>query len=1134
MADDPWAVAEKQPIDEWSAVDKQPVAKPLSGAIANLGAGINESLAGLLGLPGDLAAGAQNLVTRGINAVAGTHLPTIEKPIVGSANIKKALGLIGANPDDVVVSDRGDWLARSLGQGFGSMVLPGVGSEAALASDAAETLSPVVTTILKTLRGNSETSALGNVAKNAVIGATSGAGQSAGEAIAPKGYEGVGGFLGSLLGGISPEAGKSAFEWAFRHPATKQVAADAILRSASDADQFKRDLHTPSENLAGVEGTPGEITNDAGILQAQNWARNQNPELFSQRAANNNAGRVRALEGIAPAAGLSPGELVTQHLSELDAAQKALEDAAGLHAEEARRQIGGGRDAEDIGASARGQIAGRYDPAMRMANAGITSAEGRVSTALDRMGGATVPEGDFDTPGQAHGANLRQFVQGGRQARAAEENRLWTIARQNGDLVFDHTPAIEAVADARGRINPEGGDQLTPAEDRLYSIISGWRGPQDFETIKAMRTNIGDATNAAYRAGDSQAGSRLRSVRAGLDRSIESAIDQRVSQENAAISAGQLDPSRSTAAGLQRLADNLAAERDQWKANRANGQRPPAAVADSGDRPGASVESGTAAVPGLPGAEVQAGEGRPGDPGVQGIPGASPDIGLGSTSERYADARAYTRETHGIFDDTPAGNVIARGPYGAPEKLPDSLVVRQFLNGKATEAEAVRNFETATGGRPEAINALHEAAMADLRAKALDENGRLIPGRLRTWLTNHDGILSVYPELRQRIGNVQQAQQQLSAVQALRDQLAERYATAMGDSNATVMKRYFQPGPKGADAMDAYIRETGNTPEAQRAMEDHIANSLFDRFARTGWTDGGYKGFLSQYQAALSRRPDILAKFDTAAKAQEAFAQATQKRIDVTKAFESGAARHWLNTDPNTAVSNALSVRSGNNPVQNMADLMALTKGDPAAVAGVKRAVRDWLMDKGMTGKEAGQSDTNWIRTQKMQDLINDNRAALAKVFNPEEMKTLDLLASSLKESDRSISGSKPPIGPGTARDIAADNRYGGRAQSLLKMLGQGALKVGTMTAGAHVGGVPGLIAGAFGSDIAKGIMSKSIADRQQAVRDLMVNALSDPNAMRLLLAHASPSNAETAVQRLARRMSQVTAATSARYMPAD
>lgn len=92
-------------------------------SIASQGlSGVNEGIAGVAGLPVDLATGALNLVPRGINALANTNLPTIQNPLLGSQWIKDRLGDIGAIGEQP--NTTGGQVARRVGESVGASVFP--------------------------------------------------------------------------------------------------------------------------------------------------------------------------------------------------------------------------------------------------------------------------------------------------------------------------------------------------------------------------------------------------------------------------------------------------------------------------------------------------------------------------------------------------------------------------------------------------------------------------------------------------------------------------------------------------------------------------------------------------------------------------------------------------------------------------------------------------------------------------------------------------------------------------------------------------------------------------------------------------------------------------------------------------
>lgn len=84
--------------------------------------GINEGIASTLGLPVDLTTMGLNLIPKGINAIANTDLPMIEKPFMGSDWFKGQMGdagMIYAPNDDGTAS----WTRRAA-QSVGSSLIP--------------------------------------------------------------------------------------------------------------------------------------------------------------------------------------------------------------------------------------------------------------------------------------------------------------------------------------------------------------------------------------------------------------------------------------------------------------------------------------------------------------------------------------------------------------------------------------------------------------------------------------------------------------------------------------------------------------------------------------------------------------------------------------------------------------------------------------------------------------------------------------------------------------------------------------------------------------------------------------------------------------------------------------------------
>lgn len=1098
--------------------------------------GINQGIAGLLGAPVDLLTGGANLIGRGVNAALGTDIQPLPAMPGGSESIKHLMGYVGANPDQNRPVSTSDRILQAIGTNAAGFAVPALGAEALLSRGVAAA-SPVARGVLNTLRGGGDMPATAaQTAKNTTaigaLGVPAGVGQVAGEDLAPSGHEALGGFAGAMLG-----AGMGALGTAGVRAGAAKIAgepvADQAVRQFTDAmtdphQTLGKIARGETPTLDGYQPTTANAVNDTGLLQLQNWARNRRPDLFNQRAAANNEKQVSALNTIAPPpdAVTPPVDIVRSRLADIDAQQASIEAAARAHAEKTLGDLGGTESPGIYGAEGQQAIRQNYEPAIGAAQSAEDAARARLVEGIQELGGQPAKDGQFDTLRQQYGSLLRNAVEQGRAARAAQEDALWAPINRSG-MKFDPVPTQQAVAIARADINPAGGDIITPAESRLYGVIDQWNGPQPVNNIKTMRTNISDAANVAFRAGDTAAGRRLLGVRSGLDASMDAAIDARVAADQAAVAAGTLDPTQALGATLLR-------ESHQWMAS-PPGQRSTAGVA-SGE-PGVGGGAGAAVSPdAMRGVSPVAGEaaqrraGATGNPELVGSPGE--DI-----AGQYARARAFTRETHRIFDDTPAGKALERGPYGQPNANPDSQIAGNFWNAKNSAPEAIRNFEEATGGSTKAKALLQDYAAHDLLAKSYaPATGTLNPKAYADWLKNHAAALDAYPELRAKFGTVRAAQQQVTALQAGRAALEDSFRKALGDAADTSMARYFRAGPAGDQAMANYLRETGASPGGIEAMTNYMAADLRAKAARSGEMNPAvYRNWIATHRPALERldaaHPGTLDRFNTAAAAQQTLADTAAARQQATKDFQTGAARFWLNSEPETAVTNVLSKRAGNDPAANIDAMMKLTANDPAARDGVKRAIVDWLMKKGQSGKEAGDTGTDYLRIQKMQDLINDNRKALAKAFTPQEMRTLDAVAESLKMSDRGISGSKAPIGPGTARDLIANAAMRGEPITALQAIRSGLMRVAAFGAGHVAGGVGGGVLGIVARDAGSGVMQALRAARTEQVHDLITAMILHPEIARTLTTRVTPQNFDAIGRRLARQLAVATATQGARYL---
>lgn len=259
---------------------------------------------------------------------------------------------------------------------------------------------------------------------------------------------------------------------------------------------------------------------------------------------------------------------------------------------------------------------------------------------------------------------------------------------------------------------------------------------------------------------------------------------------------------------------------------------------------------------------------------------------------------------------------------------------------------------------------------------------------------------------------------------------------------------------------------------------------------------GKYQSWLNRRAAALRAFPDTEQTLGNVAKAQETVdavtAASRQQRLD----FEKGAARHFLNAEPTQAVQSAL---GGKNPVGDMTELARLAKSDPAAEAGLKRAIAEYVERNFIGNADALKSDA-------FQTFINRSGPALAQVFDMAQMQAMRNIAADLKRSNLSIAGSKIPGQSNTMQDLMLSK---GRLSVLGAHLGGVATGAATGLAAYFIPGVgvaEAVLAGAGAGGMKRAIDNIKIAGAEK-LDVLRTEALLNPDIAATLLMKATPAN---------------------------
>lgn len=178
--------------------------KPQSNMLEQGMSGLNEGIAAGLGAPVDLATMGINATTRGINALAHTDIPQIEKPVGGTDTFRAILAPTIKPETD----DKGQQVVRRISQEVGAMLVPGAGPVAKSAKP------------------------LSTAAKEFIAALGSGTGAATAEQIAPN--NAFAEFAGQMVGGMTPSGIVRGMRKAAAAAPKAEVGLEE-LRNATDA-----------------------------------------------------------------------------------------------------------------------------------------------------------------------------------------------------------------------------------------------------------------------------------------------------------------------------------------------------------------------------------------------------------------------------------------------------------------------------------------------------------------------------------------------------------------------------------------------------------------------------------------------------------------------------------------------------------------------------------------------------------------------------------------------------------------------------------------------------------------------------------------------------------------------------------
>jgi hypothetical protein len=357
-----------------------------------------------------------------------------------------------------------------------------------------------------------------------------------------------------------------------------------------------------------------------------------------------------------------------------------------------------------------------------------------------------------------------------------------------------------------------------------------------FQQVKQLRSNIGAAERELRASpGNDQSLRRLGILKSSLDETISSAATQ----------AAQADPS---------VAQRLAAL--------GGGANDTSAFTMGGG--GGSSPGNAFAVYGEQGAGSAGGEGRSYAPGPGAMPAGVAAGGGGSVAGagglgnftpqslgKYLEARQATYNLKQTYGQGPVGQVLQAGRYGAPHNVQDAAVTGRFINSGAASPAAVAAYMNAVGGDANAVNAMREGLVSDLRNKGIVKpDGTINSNSFTTWQARHRDTIAQFPGLGDEFASTQRAQDALdratagrkAAREAFEDSAAGKFIGA--DPLKAVGHAFASPNPTGTFAGLANLVK--GHPDAEAGLRRAVVNHILEK-ARSSTPSGEANDFLKAH-----------------------------------------------------------------------------------------------------------------------------------------------------------------------------------------------------------------------------------------------------------------------------------------------
>jgi hypothetical protein len=680
--------------------------------------------------------------------------------------------------------------------------------------------------------------------------------------------------------------------------AQQQAAAESLHAASTNPTELQQNItqgitsegQRPTEGFTGpmpgqenggvlVEGskpTLAEVVPDHGVAQWQDALQTQNRDVFNARKADQTAARVSSLEKMrGEGTPEAVGDLFRQHLDDLEAAGDASISKAETEADARLQQAQ--TAAEEGVQKAQGEAEAGVQGAQGAADAAAQEARGKVRAATEEIGG-------FEDP-QAYGQKIRGSLEDAAVDSKKALGKLWDALKPYDKSKIAGGGIVKQVRAVRKEVNPKAGQVVTPQEDAIYSAVEGWKKDPTFGTLRDLNSQISEAQRALRMqfGNESRPMRRLGLLKESVRKAMQKTITDIAKQEQTPA-AGKAAPTSPLDAKIAGLVDEWYGSQNGSEAKTAEAGRNPAPSPEAGAAENAAAVSGVAPAEGAPtgGSGTAAGSagGEPAAAPAEPVkarraPPKPPQDFTDSARKAWNAANKGTVEHKSTFRQGAVGQALKEGRAGTPYQVQDSNVASIFFNSKDNSPENIRALVKASGGRTEAIEALQDAAAADLRANALNADGTMNPTRFEAWTKRNQKAIEAFPELQRKLNNARAAQRMLTEAE---------------ETGAEGVKEAAQKGKESVKAAQATGKETVQDAQvsgrsAVKAAKDTHRTNLRD-FQRSAAADFIHKDPASAVASAFG-----------SGNSKQAFADLVDRvkgNADATEGLKAAVAEHIM------------------------------------------------------------------------------------------------------------------------------------------------------------------------------------------------------------------------------------------------